>query len=130
MTHILGLLNFILARGDRWRDKGAEQRAKVAAYLSAVSDCLTRVSAGIREGGVPFSACSELAHYARALPESVERALGVEAGELLHGLQGASSSRRVAIELAEQEEQVRGQLAAIEEAAGKVKAMAVSLAAG
>ena len=127
-TQFLGLLNLILARGDRWRDKGAEQRARVAAYLNAVSDCLTRISAALREGNVPFSACSELARYARDLPESVREALGEEGEGLLSELRYASGSRQLAVELGGGAEEAKKHVASIEEAAGKVKAMAVSLA--
>jgi hypothetical protein len=72
---LLGVLNLVLGRADRWHDTSAEQRARVAAYLNAVSDCLTRMAADLRARRVPHAACSELSHYARQLPEAVEREL-------------------------------------------------------
>src|SRR5262245_121453 len=66
---IMGLLNVVLGRADRWRDKSVEQRTRVAAFLYAVSDCLTRIATDLRADRVPHSACSELAHYALQLPE-------------------------------------------------------------
>src|SRR5262245_24851402 len=98
---ILGLLNFVLGRADRWRDKSLEQRTRVAAFLNAVSDCLTRVAADLRADRVPHSACSELAYYARQLPDTVRQELGEEAADLYAALQEAAYSRVAALKRAE-----------------------------
>jgi hypothetical protein len=130
LPQILGLLNFVLGRADRWRDKGLEQRTRVAGFLNGVSDCLTRVAADLRANRVPHSACSELAHYARQIPETVEQELGKEAADLRAALREAASSRRGALERADDLEYARNQTAVIEEIAGKVKALAVLLSVG
>jgi hypothetical protein len=130
LPQILGLLNFVLGRADRWRDRSVEQRTRVAAFLNAASDCLARIASDLRADRVPHSPCSELAHYARQLPETVERELGAEAADLLAALQAAAYSRTAALKRAEDMEYARKQMAVIEETAGKVKALAVSLSVG
>jgi hypothetical protein len=130
LPQILGLLSFVLGRADRWRDKSVEQRTRVAAFLNAVSDCLARIATDLRADRVPHSACSELAHYARQLPEAVERELGEEAADLLAALREAAYSRMAALKRADDLEYARKQMAAIEETVGKVKALAVSLSVG
>jgi len=130
LPQILGVLNFVLGRADRWRDKGVEQRTRVATFLHGVSDCLTRIAADLRADRVPHSACSELGLYARQLPEAVKRELGEEAAEVLAALQEAAYSRMAALKQGDDLEYARKQMASIEETAGKVKALAVSLSAG
>jgi hypothetical protein len=127
LPQILGLLNFVLGRADRWRDKSLEQRTRVAGFLNAVSECLSRIAADLRADRVPHAACSELARYARQLPETVQQELGKEATDLLVSLQEAAYSRMAALKRVEDLEYAREQMAVIEETAGKVKALAVIL---
>src|SRR5438045_3578909 len=123
-------MNLVLGRADRWRDKDAEQRVRVAAFLQAVSDCLGRVAADLRADRVPHSACAELARYALQLPDVVSQELGGDASRLLGDLQGAALSRRAALDRADDLKFARSHMAAIEETAGQVKALAVLLAVG
>jgi hypothetical protein len=127
---IVGVLNFVLGRTDRWRDQTQEQRLLVAAYLESLSDCLLRVAADLRADRVPHAACEELRHYARQLPDTVRREMGEAAPELLESLRGAVQSRGAAVKHAEDLDLVRGEAASIEETAGRIKALAVSLKVG
>jgi hypothetical protein len=129
LPQVLGLVNFVLGRADRWRDKSVEKRTRVASFLNSVSDCLTRIASDLRADREPHSACSELAYYARRLPETVKEELGNEAKDLLMALDEATHSRLAALKQADDLEYARKQMAVIEEAAGKVKALAVSLSA-
>ena len=130
LTQILSLMNFILGRADRWRDKNQEQRARVAAYLNSVSDCLARVAAELRAGQESHGGCAELAHYAAAIPDSVKQELEGEAASLARELERAVFSRLAVKDRKIDASIARDNLKAIEETAGKIKALAVSLAAG
>jgi hypothetical protein len=130
LSQILNLMNFVLGRADRWREKSAEQRALVAAYLHGVSDCLTRIAADLRAGREPHSGCGELAHYARELPKSVQEELAGEATELLLNLRQAANSRAAAMHAKFDAKLAHQNLAVIEETAGNIKGLAVSLAVG
>jgi hypothetical protein len=88
------------------------------------------MAADLHADRIPHSACSELAHYARQLPETVQRELGEEAADFLESLREAAYSRMAAATRAEDLEYARKQIVVIEETAGKAKAMAVSLSAG
>ncbi len=129
LSQILGLANFILGRADRWRDKSREERMRVAAYLQSLSDCLARIAAELRTNHEPHAGCAELAHYARKLPDTVERELGENAAALLDNLRAAASSRAAAMNPKADLDFARQQMAVIEETAGSIKALAVSLAA-
>ena len=130
LSQLLSVLNFILGRTDRWRAESQEQRARVAAYLNAVSDCLAGVAAEIRAERTPHAGCAELAEYARSVPEVVARVLGEEAPDLQRRLRGAAHSRAAAVGAPEDLQFVRQQAGVSEEIAGKVRALAVLLAVG
>jgi hypothetical protein len=130
LSQILSLMNLLLGRADYWRDKSQEQRARVAAYLQSVSDCLTQIAAELRAGRTPHSGCAELAHYAQELPPSVEELLAWEAHTVLRGLKLAAASRHAAMHAKDDASNAHKDLAAIEETAGKVRALAVTLAVG
>jgi hypothetical protein len=127
LQQILGLMNFLLGRADRLRDRDLEQRTRVAQYLRSVSDCLARVATELRAQRVPYSACAELAQYARQLPPSVEQLLGEDV-DLLSKLQSAAHSRMAGLQRPGELEFARQHIAVIEETAGTVKALAETLA--
>jgi hypothetical protein len=126
---LMGLLNLILGRSDRWGDKTSEQRRRVAAYLRAVSDCLVQVAAELRAHGRAYSGCAELAHYALGLPEVVESELGAEGELLLEELRRASSDRMALVKGVKDPDEAQEKLALMEVIAGKIKGLSVSLGA-
>jgi hypothetical protein len=126
---ILELLKVILGRADRWRDKTVEERVRVAGYLQTVSECLEKVATELRAEHSPHAGCAELAHYACQLPASVEHELGDEAESLLKDLRRAEWSRRGTLENTKDLELARREIAMIEEIAGRVKALSVTVKA-
>jgi hypothetical protein len=129
MAPLLGLVNFILGRADRWREKNAEQRTKVATYLQAISECLGNVAADLRTNQRAYSACGELAHYALGLPDAVQNELGEEGSRLLKELQRAAYDRGALLKGVDDSDEAQRKLAVMEETAGRIKAMSVALLA-
>ena len=124
---IVELVDLILGRVDRWRDKSAEQRKKVATYLQAVSECLAKVAHDLRTEHRAYSACVELAHYALKLPDAVQSELGEEGGKLLEQLKKASHDREALVKGVDVSDEAQRKLALMEEMAGRIKATAVLL---
>lgn len=122
-VQLLDLAKNLLSMGDKLRAAQKERRAEMAALFLSVSQCLALVSAEIRAGQVPHGRCGELSMYATMLPAAVQDELGpVEADRLGELLQSAHDVEGMAIQITGPGRDT--QLALIEEASGKMAALA------
>ena len=130
---ILDVAGSLLGVADKLRGAERQRRADMATLSESISDCLAAVATEIRAGGVPHGRCGELDEYARALPALIADEVGeLRARELGDTLRSAYNVESVAMNLqrpADTTEKAR-QLAQIEEAGGKFRALANLLRAG
>ena len=143
LSEWLRFVTTILGIGDRLKSADQDKRQKAATYLHSVSECMAKIASILRDydpasdphrafGGKPRAQCSELEHYRDNLPEVFEKLLGHEEAEgLKSSISYAAHAREIgglANHWDSQSEQTQHQaIEAIEEASGKLKALAVSI---
>jgi len=121
---ILNVAKSLLGMSDQLRSADRQRRHDMADLFGQVSECLADTSAVIRKGEIPHGRCAELLTYAQDLPRRIDRELGPQnAGELGRQLAEAHTVEKLASELSDLPDK-EPYLAALDEAAGKLRALA------
>ena len=105
-------------------------RQKISDYLLGISDCLAAVYQDLVNDKIPYGRCTEMKDYARLLPETLGKAIGnTKAIDLSEMLADAHEVERLAMEF-ERNPDTKNELIKIDEAAGTLRALAISIKAG